>query len=92
MAVTIDGRKLNNRFLSADTDRQVTLILTRNTHSDDYFDSSNTFYSKEGSFAAMGDYSLAPRLMVYAVPEPSTLMLSLLGLFPLVLCLRPRKR
>lgn len=78
-------------FLNADTDGQATLILTRFTHSDDYFDHSNAFYSKEGSLAAMGDYSLAPRLMVYAIPEPSAFVLSLFGVLFLACTRRGRR-
>ncbi len=73
-------------FLNTDSDGQVTLILTQFTHSNDYFAHSNSFYSKEGSLA------FAPRLVLYAIPEPSTFVLSLLGVLSLAICRRRRTR
>ena len=79
-------------FLNADTDGQVTLILTRDTQSSNYSDHSNSFYSKEGSLNVAGDYSLAPTLLIYTVPEPSTFVLVLLGLASLTICRRRHAR
>ncbi|MDY0167380.1 MAG: DNRLRE domain-containing protein [Thermoguttaceae bacterium] len=79
-------------FLNADTDGRVTLILTRFTHDDNYGGHSNSFHSKEGSFNTLGDFSLAPRLIVYAVPEPSAFLLSLFGLLFLACRRRGRRR
>lgn len=74
-------------FLNADTDGRVTLILTQFTQFDDYQIHSNSFHSKEGSLA------YAPRLIVHAVvPEPSTLVLAMLGMFSLAICRRRRMR
>ena len=68
-------------FIEADTDKLVTLIITRESNDPSFTGPSHSFYSKELADSE-GDLSLAPTLTFVNVspnPEPSTLLLLLAG-------------